>query len=169
MLLKIGYIEKTFGKTGEVIVASPPLGLNIIKEDSKVCIGYSENFVETLHIKSFKKSKHNFKLTFKEIKSPEEAQRHIDKNVFIEESLLQDIENENFLHSPIGYEVIDEEGSLLGIAEELWELPANDVLVIKGEAYRINYPYLPSYILNKDNKSKVITLAKLEGIEELYY
>lgn len=70
---------------------------------------------------------------------------------------------EFFLQDILGSKVIDESGNEIGVLKEIFETPANNVYVVKGEnEYLI--PAVPEFILNTDANEKIITVHLIPGM-----
>ncbi len=88
--------------------------------------------------------------------------------IFAEESALPPLEEgEYFLHDLIGMEAELETGEPLGTVEEIMELPAHEVLVIRRqEGGEVLVPLVPEFVTNVDLKKGRIRIQPIEGLLE---
>lgn len=68
-----------------------------------------------------------------------------------------------FLADLMGAKVIDEVGSELGVLEDILEMPAGNIYVVKGER-EILIPAVPEFIVDTDIKGAVITVRLIDGM-----
>ena len=68
-----------------------------------------------------------------------------------------------FIQDILGARVVDEQGTDLGVLEEVLPEPAASVYVIKGER-EILIPDVPAFILDKNVDEGIITVRLLEGM-----
>jgi 16S rRNA processing protein RimM len=74
-------------------------------------------------------------------------------------------EGKLYQHELFGFEVVDENGNLLGELVEILETGANDVYVVRNEAGKeILLPAIPSVILETDPTRRVLRVHLLEGL-----
>ncbi len=68
-----------------------------------------------------------------------------------------------FIQDILGARVVDEEGTELGVLDQVLPAPAASVYVVKGER-EILIPDVPAFILDKDADNGVITVRLIEGM-----
>lgn len=68
-----------------------------------------------------------------------------------------------FLCDIIGSEVIDENGSKIGILEDIMENPAQPIYVVRGEREYL-VPAVPEFVLSVDPEEETIRVHLLEGM-----
>ena len=68
-----------------------------------------------------------------------------------------------FLQDIVGSRVIDENGDEVGILEEIFETPANNVYVVKGQSEHL-IPAVPEFILKTDPENKTVTVRLIPGM-----
>lgn len=164
---EIGMVKGSFGLKGDFILAGTPKGLNAISIGSSIGIGFSSSFLQNYTLENIKKNKDTFKIKLKGIDTPEKANELKNKAAFIDISQLDEEANEYFLNSPLDYTAFYESGKEIGKIVDVWEMPANDVLVIETEKGDLPYPYVDKFIISKDNEKKIFVLVEIEGLEDL--
>ncbi|MMZ68538.1 Ribosome maturation factor RimM [compost metagenome] len=74
-------------------------------------------------------------------------------------------ENEYYFHEIIGCRVVDEEGSELGVIEEILRPGANDVWVVKQpNRKQLLLPVIDEVVLDVDVKAKLVKIHLMEGL-----
>lgn len=68
-----------------------------------------------------------------------------------------------FLADLMGARVVDEAGGELGVLEDILEMPAGNIYVVKGER-EILIPAVPEFIVDTDIKAGIITVSLIEGM-----
>lgn len=68
-----------------------------------------------------------------------------------------------FLGDIIGAKVLDESGAELGVLEDILEMPASNIYVVKGQR-EILIPAVPEFIVNTDVKGGTVTVRLIEGM-----
>lgn len=111
-------------------------------------------------IDEFRKSKGKLILKLKGFSSTSDSKLLIGKEIFIDERDSVKLKsNTFFIHDIIGLEVFRNK-VLLGVVEDIFLLPANDVYVIKTpEEKRIFVPAIKDYINKIDLQKKKINLV----------
>ena len=68
-----------------------------------------------------------------------------------------------FIADILGARVVSDTGEELGVLEDIWERPANNVFVVKGQR-EILIPDAPEFILSLDAENGVVTVHLIEGM-----
>lgn len=68
-----------------------------------------------------------------------------------------------FLQDIIGARVLDENGADIGVLSEIFETPANNVYVVRGETEHL-IPAVPEFILKTDPDEKIVTVRLIPGM-----
>ncbi len=76
-------------------------------------------------------------------------------------------DGEHFICDIIGLKVVTDEGENLGVAYDMLETGANNVLVVKTEDEKeILVPYVPQFIKNVDIDGETLTVHLIDGMRE---
>ncbi len=106
----------------------------------------------------------SIKIKFRSINSREDAERFIDKSLYIEADQLEKLnDNEYYWKDLIGLDVYIEEGEKIGVISDIIETGSNDVLVIQGEK-----ELLVPYIYGQSIKNVFLNDNKVV-IDKMYY
>ena len=72
-------------------------------------------------------------------------------------------DGEFFIQDIIGASVVDESGNSLGVLDDVLDMPAGSVYVVKGDR-EILIPAVDEFILSTDAENGVITVHLIEGM-----
>ncbi|MBS1537520.1 MAG: 16S rRNA processing protein RimM [Bacteroidetes bacterium] len=164
----IGTILRTHGTDGSFFVgeASPKLELRI---GCKIRIGYSGQFASEYTLKTLRASHRGVIISVEGIINPESAAILKEEGVFVDESLLQsgNVE-EYYIEEILGCLVIDHtSGKSIGIINDVWLMPANDVWVVSTPKGDVPLPVIDDVIKKVDLTNKKIEVTVLDGLMEL--
>lgn len=85
------------------------------------------------------------------------------KTVCIDRGDVKLPEGRVFIADILGARVVSDAGEELGVLEDIWERPANNVFVVKGQR-EILIPDAPEFILSLDAENGVVTVHLIEGM-----
>ncbi|OGP87713.1 MAG: 16S rRNA processing protein RimM [Deltaproteobacteria bacterium RBG_16_48_10] len=106
-------------------------------------------------------------LQLKDIRTVEEAQPLVGKEICIQKELLPDLpEGEYYWMEIIGMEVETEEGKHIGRIKEIFPTGAHDVYVVQGERREIFLPAVEGVIQGIDRERKIMKVTWMEGLWE---
>ncbi|HSB07618.1 MAG TPA: ribosome maturation factor RimM [Thermodesulfobacteriota bacterium] len=106
-------------------------------------------------------------LQLKEIRTVEEAQPLVGKEIFIRKESLPDLpEGEYYWIEILGMEVETEGGKHIGRIKEILPTGAHDVYVVQGERSEIFLPAVERVIRSINREKKVVKVAWMEGLWE---
>jgi 16S rRNA processing protein RimM len=87
--------------------------------------------------------------------------------VFATEEALELGEEELFAHQLVGWEVVTEDGSILGTVANLMQMPAQDMIVVRGpDDEETMIPAVEDFIVGFDEEDGRITVRLIEGLME---
>lgn len=64
----------------------------------------------------------------------------------------------------IGCKVVGKDGRDIGVVDEVWNMPANDVLVVETPAGEVLIPAVKSVVKQVDLENKVVEIEEIEGL-----
>jgi 16S rRNA processing protein RimM len=64
----------------------------------------------------------------------------------------------------VGCKVVGKNGGQIGVIEEVWKMPANDVLVVMSGTREILIPAIKSVVKNVDLDQRVVNIEEMEGL-----
>lgn len=87
--------------------------------------------------------------------------------VFATEEALEPGEEELFAHELVGWEVVTEEGAVLGTVANLMEMPAQDMFVVrKPDHEEAMIPAVEDFILALDEEEEQVVVRPIDGLME---
>lgn len=87
--------------------------------------------------------------------------------VFATEEALEPGEEELFAHELVGWEVVTEEGTVLGTVGNLMEMPAQDMFVVRRpNDEETMIPAVEDFILALDEDEEQVVVRPIEGLME---
>jgi 16S rRNA processing protein RimM len=106
-------------------------------------------------------------LQLKGIRTVEEIQPLVGKEVFVREESLPDLpEGEYYWIEILGMEVETEEGKRIGRIKEILPTGAHDIYVVQGERREIYLPAVERVIQSINREKKVVKVVWMEGLWE---
>ncbi len=165
-----GRFQKLFGVRGEIRFepylpnifesASPLSGIALKQGRDKEGIKVS--------ISSARSMSKFWAVRLEQFSSPEEVSRLINMELFVERSLLPDLqEGEYYEADLIGLKVLEENGSELGNITSVISTGANDVWeVTTAEGKEILLPVIDEVILDVDIEAGILTIHLMEGLAD---
>ena len=85
------------------------------------------------------------------------------KDIYIDRDDAPLRKGEYFLQDIIGIEVADRDGNVIGILKEIFEAPASNVYVVRGESEHL-IPAVPEFIIKTDVENGIMTVDLIEGM-----
>ena len=165
--LEIGKIINTHGLRGEVKVAPwtdvpedfEALSYALVKQ------GETE---KKLNISGIKYQKNNLIVKFDEINSIDDAQMYKNAVLYVPKSELGELpDNVYYIADLLDSAVFTEDGSEIGILEEVFSTGSNDVYVIRRSGAKNLYvPIIDGVVKSVDTANKKIVIRIPEGLEE---
>jgi 16S rRNA processing protein RimM len=146
--IPVGKIVKTHGTKGNVKV----LLLSDIPHRLKTSTSIYHRVNDHLHklTISYCRFNKNFAIIgFDGIDTLSSAKKLIGSTLEIKEEELAPLpENKYYIHTLIGFEVLNKEKKRIGTLKEIWQLPANDVFVVENEEEEMLFPSIKEAILS---------------------
>ena len=168
-LIQLGTIVNTKGIAGEMAIINTPKGI-FLPAGSPVFIGYSKNFIEKYFLlDDFIGQVSRSNLALKGIESKESALLFKEKGMFAyKEEILKYNENYIFRDEILGCNVFDiEKKCNIGEIVDIWEMPANNVWIVKTSNGDLPLPVIDEVIQDCDFENKIIKIKMLDGLEEI--
>lgn len=171
-LVLMGRIWRPHGVRGEVKVVPDTDDPDRFADLRTVYTGTSRNTAGRKGIESvrFQRTKRGVVVVLKlhGVDSREEADALRKHSVFAAEDELPPLaEDEYFLHDLVGLTAESEDGTVIGIVDDVLELPAQEMLVIRREgAAAAMVPAVPEFVLDIDLDAERIVIRPIEGLLE---
>ena len=163
----IGVVEKAHGVKGDVKVRPvtdyPPR----FKSLHKVIVEAPAGEVEELEISKVLVCGNVVYLNFKGIDTRDKAQALRGALINVKKEDVLPLEEGRFYHFEIlGFEVKTTSGEFLGNVEEVMDLPANAVLVVKNKNREYLIPVIQDVVKKMDMGNGEIIIESMEGLLE---
>ena len=168
-LIGLGTIVNTKGIYGEMIIMNTPKDI-FLPEKCPVFIGYSKSFVEQYFLsKDFKYQTGKRTLFLYGIETKDDAIKFKEKELFLnKEEILKHNDNYIFKEEILGCNIFDiDKNCNIGEVVDIWEMPANNVWLIKTKQGNIPLPVIDDVIKECDFVNGIIKIKMLDGLEEI--
>ncbi len=160
----IGTITGVKGFKGEIFVSDVPVGIENLRTDCKIGVGYSPKFLKYYTVKSWRYSKKKSVLVLNELENEVEAGKLVEQGVFISKDDIVTKEV-GLTDEIIGCKVFDvESGEELGKIVDVWYLPANNVWVLRMKDGNLPLPVIDDVIKEVDIENEVIKINLIPGL-----
>ncbi len=161
--LTVGFIRRPHGVQGEMVMDLHTDFPERMKSGRKLLVGEEH---QPLTLASARPHQAGLLVRFKGIDTPEQAGEFRNQWVYIKASEAPKLpEGRIYQHELLGFQVVDENGQLLGELVEILETGANNVYVVRDESGReILLPAIPEVVLATDTARRVMRVHVLEGL-----
>ena len=158
-LLECAKILTTHGIKGEVKIKIITDDLNRFNKGNILYVGDEK---EVITINSFRMFKGMGLITFNNITNINDVLKYIVKSIYVDTDMYDD--DSIYYDDLIGCNVFDK-GKLIGICEDVMEVPQGEILVIKLENGKQGFvPFVDEFIKEIDIEKKQIDIESIEGL-----
>lgn len=158
-LLECAKILTTHGIKGEVKIKIFTDDLNRFNKGNILYVGDEK---EVITINSFRMFKGMGLITFNNITNINDVLKYIGKSIYVDTDMYDD--DSIYYDDLIGCNVFDK-GKLIGICEDVMEVPQGEILVIKLENGKQGFvPFVDEFIKEIDIEKKQIDIESIEGL-----
>ena len=165
-LFRVGVIANTHGIRGEVKVYPTTDDLNRFDRLKEVILDTGRERIN-LQVQGVRYFKNMAILKFKGIDNINDVEKYKGKDLLVtRENAVPLEENEYYIADLIDMEVYNEDGSRLGILNDVMQTGANDVYVINGINREYLIPAIPEVVISTDIDGNIMTIRPLEGLFE---
>ncbi len=167
-LFRIGSVSTTHGVHGEVKVYPTTDDPGRYKKIKEVILDNGKE-KKTAHIEQTKFFKQMVIVKFKECNSMDEAEKLRGYELYVtREHAIPLNKNEYYIADLIGMKVLTDEGSELGMIDDVLQTGANDVYVVKQPSGKdILLPAIKDCILSVDVEAGLMKVHVLDGLLDL--
>lgn len=168
---QLGYITKTYGKKGEVVLLLEVDYPGEYEGMESVLIAVSENREELVpfFIENISVSENKAYIRFEDLYSPEEARELVNKKVYLPLGNLPEPEEGQFyFHELIGFRLEDQKAGTLGKVQNIFNLPGQDVISMEYKGKEVLVPITEDTVLNIDRKAQIVYTNLPEGLLDVY-
>lgn len=161
----IGKIVGAHSLKGAFKVRSYVESLSVYKPGRLIRVSNTKGQTETYTIKWAKPHTGNILLFFEEITNRTIAETLIGSELFIDKSILPELNNGSYYWSDIiGLSVYSIDGNYMGRVESIISTGSNDVYVVKNGDKEILVPGIESVVLEINLKQKMMRVDLPEGL-----
>jgi 16S rRNA processing protein RimM len=169
-LIPIGYVQKTIGFIGQLLIQCDTALLNKDKYPKFLWFLQYGKPVPFKVEKLQAEANNKFKLNIEDITSGEEASSFKNLTCFVEAKICDDyfaaVETYDYL---LGYTVIDNHAGILGKVEDVLENDnGHDNLVVLKDSQEIMIPFVDAIVTNINESEQKIQVELPEGLLDLY-
>jgi len=107
-----------------------------------------------------------FRARFREVLDRTAASALTGLDLWVAEDALKTDEAELYAHELVGMEVVDEGGAVLGVVEEVYLYPAQDVLEIRQGEKTFLLPLVKAFVIEVQRKRRRVVVRLPEGLLE---
>jgi 16S rRNA processing protein RimM len=166
-LVTIGKIERPFGVHGEVKVQSLSDVPNRLQQVREVLLVSPNGLVLNTNVRQARPGGRSYIMQFEAFSTPEEAAQFRGGLLQVPRAASPQLgEDEYYEYELIGMTVRDEQGTLLGILEEIWQLPGNPVFAVRHAGRELLIPATKNAVASVDRPGRLITVRTAEGVVE---
>ena len=161
--LVVGQLRRPHGIHGEMVMEVQTDFPERLKPDSEVYLGEHHG---RMIISSARFHNEGLLIKFQEVNSPEEAGRYRNQPVYVKTADRPKLPKDQYYHHELtGFNVVDENGELIGNLTEIMQTGANDVYVVR----RVNgkdllLPVIASVVLAVEKSSRQIRVRLIPGL-----
>lgn len=166
-MIAIGQIARSNGIRGEVRVNLLTDDPERLQQLTHVWIGCDEATTQRFNIERVRFHRGQAVVKFGSIDNRSAADGLKEQFVFIEEKYAVALaQGSYFIHDIVGMEVSTEAGVKVGRVDEVWQMPANDVWVVRADGKEILLPAINDVIRSVDVSRRMIVIRPMEGLLE---
>jgi len=167
MIIYIGTILQLKGFKGEMLIGDLLSDLPRLKPQTKIKIGFSEQFAKEYTIVKWSPIFRNALVKLKEIDSDKSAKELKEQGLFIDDAILKDADDGYVsFDEVIGFRVFDDDtNEYIGEISEIWETPTNNLwLVLDEEGKEIIIPVIEEFVKKIDYTNRTARIFVMEGL-----
>jgi 16S rRNA processing protein RimM len=167
MIIYIGTILQIKGFKGEMLIGDLISDLPRLKPQTKIKIGFSEQFAKEYTIVKWTPIFRNALVKLKEIDSDKSAKELKEQGLFIDDAILKDADDGYVsFDEVIGFRVFDDDtNEYIGEISEIWETPTNNLwLVLDEEGTEIIIPVIEEFVKKIDYTNRTARIFVMEGL-----
>lgn len=166
-LVTIGKIERPFGVRGEVKVHSLSDVPNRLEEVREVTLVSPSGLVLTTNVMQVRPGGRSYIMRFEAFSTPEEAAQFRGGVLQIPRAASPRLgDGQYYEYELIGMTVQDEQGRVLGILEEIWQLPGNPIFAVRQAARELLIPATKRVVASVDREARLMIVRAHEGVVE---
>ena len=161
----VGIITRGHGLKGEVKLRLLATNTDSLTVGQKLAAKFPNGDVRSLIIQQVRTQGQSLLLTFDGIRSRAEAGTLQGVELSINREALPPLEEgEFYLGDLIGYAVVSDEYEQLGYVQEVWDLPANEVLRVVDKERETLIPLINDFVKDIDHDQRCVKIRIMDGL-----
>lgn len=162
----LGVISKVFSFKGEVVAKFDVDTPNFYANLKTIFIEHDENLVPYF-IENIEIQQQGFaRLKIKGINTEEEAKRIVRLKIYLPDTLLPKLdEDEFYFHEIIDYTIIDEDDNEIGTVSQVYDLPGNPIIETIIDNKEVLIPL--SLLIKTDKTTKTVWVSIPDGLLDI--
>jgi len=167
--VEVGYIAKAHGIHGEVKAVFDVHDLNEYLSRKTIWIATKDQPPQILEISKLRLADKFVIAKFKDIDTRNDAEALVGSSMFIPESELPKLPQDQFYYYEVlGFTIEDEKYGTLGVLEDIVETGPQDLFVMRYKGKEVLIPPAKEIILSADKSQKILYTRLPEGLIALY-
>lgn len=162
----LGVISKVFSFKGEVVAKFDVDTPTFYTDLKTIFIEHNNNLVPYF-IEKIELQQQGFaRLKFKGIDTEEEAKKIVRAKIYLPDTMLPKLEEDEFyFHEIIGFTIIDEDENEIGTVSQVYDLPGNPIIETFIDEKEVLIPL--SLMIKTDKKLKKVWVSIPDGLLEI--
>ena len=169
---ELGYVAKTHGLKGQFIAVLDVDDIGDYDELERVYVALATSpaTLTAYPVERFSpQGEARVLLKLRGIERIEEAELLRGGKLWLPLSELPDLNDDQFyFHDVIGFQVVDETDGPLGIVENFYELPQQDVLGMRYQGQEVLIPVVDELVTHADMEARQLFVNLPEGLLDIY-
>jgi len=163
--LIIGAVTKGHGLRGEVRIQPLFRDMDVLASLPALRIIYSDGRADVLQLRSFRIQGLKILVSFEGIHDRTGADLLKGATLAVNRSDLPVLEEgDYYLGDLVGYRVVTDSGEVIGVVQDVWGLPANDVLQVMADDKEVLIPVIDDVVAAIDPDAREIRITPMEGL-----
>lgn len=159
----VGIITSVKGLKGELKLTEKSAEYNYLEAGDNV---YVEGVFETLNIEKIREVKNSLFIQLSGINTIERAKELVGKNLYIDESMKKQPEDDYYSEDLMNLEVYNENGEYLGEVVDVLDNSVQYILTIRKESKEWMLPFVDAFVKDIQIDNKKIIVEIIEGMIE---
>jgi 16S rRNA processing protein RimM len=164
-LLAVGKIVKPFGIRGEVVLHPMTENLARFKKLKRVFIGKTDVAATETTVLDVVVEQRGVRIRLDGIADRTAAEQIVGSLLFVDErDAVRLPKGAYFIHDLLGMNVVDEQGTTVGVMKDVLKYPAHDVYVVGREGKEFLIPAVKEFIRKIDVETRTMRVRLIEGM-----
>jgi 16S rRNA processing protein RimM len=167
-LIKAGKLNKTFGLKGHIrFFMEPEIAARIKKLDTVFVMLLKKPLPFFVDEFDLTETGHGM-IHFEDVKDKSAADGLVGREIFVDEKKLKKKKPFTSFADFIGFELIDENRGLIGVLDDVLQLPQHELGRYFFNGKEVLFPWNEDVVRKIDKRKKEITLRLPEGLLDVY-